>query len=122
MNAGFDRSQKHQDGGEKETTTGWQFATQIEDDGEETLPSKFDIVGGVREQNNRSALLIENREVFPSMLDPAFEDDAPSPKIKATERELAVNSSRTHGIVAKPPMQDGTNSRLAIARFTQGYG
>ena len=63
-------------------TTGWQFATQIEDDGDEN-GANYEVVGDQREQSNRSALLIANRDVFPSMLDPAFEDEeAPSPGIQ----------------------------------------
>ena len=65
--------------GEKETTTGWQFATQI---GDEEDISKFEIVGNYRESNNRSALLIRNQHVLPSMLDPAFEEEDPSPRMK----------------------------------------
>jgi len=59
-------------------TTGWQFATQIEDDEDE---SKFENMGngGFMDRNNQSAILIADRAAFPSMLDPAFEDDLPSP-------------------------------------------
>ena len=60
--------------GEKEMTTGWQFATQIEDDDDEQ-PSRFDFLNQMRDNNNKSALLIENKDIFPSMLDPAFEMD-----------------------------------------------
>jgi hypothetical protein len=66
---------------EKEMTTGWQFATQINDDED---MSKFEVVGQTvfREKNNQSAILIADRAPFPSMLDPAFEDDFPSPKAR----------------------------------------
>ena len=54
-------------------TTGWQFATQIEGDDD---PIKFELKIDPRERNNQSALMIAERQVLPSMLDPAFEDDA----------------------------------------------
>ena len=63
-------------------TTGWQFATQIEDDEE----NRFEIQGDSRGPTTQSALLIANRDVFPSMLDPAFEDDPPTPGHAAQEK------------------------------------
>ena len=66
----------------QEMTTGWQFATQIEDDEE----NRFEIHGDSRGPTTQSALLIANRDVFPSMLDPAFEDDPPTPGRAAEDK------------------------------------
>ncbi len=79
-NNGEYSSFKNRVAGEQEMTTGWQFATQIEDDNEENV-GDYEVIGDHRESQNKSALLIANRDIFPSMLDPAFEDeDAPSPR------------------------------------------
>lgn len=72
---------------EKEMTTGWQFATQIEDDDE---LSKFEIIGSKREMQSKSSLLIEQRQIIPSMLDPAFEDEEMSPRNTELGRSQSV--------------------------------
>ena len=83
-------------------TTGWQFATQIEDDNDDQAGERnyHEVIDDIREHQNKSALLIGNRDVFPSMLDPAFEDedDAPSPRIKVHDM---VNSSHSTHMVNK---------------------
>lgn len=82
-------------------TTGWQFATQIEDDNDDQAGERnyHEVIDDIREHQNKSALLIANRDVFPSMLDPAFEDeDAPSPGIKVHDM---VNSSHSTHMVNK---------------------
>ena len=92
---------------EKEMTTGWQFATQIED---EEDGSKYEIVGGIRDKQNQSALLIANKDVFPSMLDPAFEDE---------DEASQKNSARSLAPIARKNLAEQKNM-LNVARFTQG--
>lgn len=130
--------------GERELTTGWQFATQIEDDdeGDETnergTKAGFEMGAGLgeedyanmqslREAQNRSALLIQNRgEMFPSMLDPAFDEDydeSPGPIAK----EVDINSARS---VEMNMAQMSSNAlqlanrthknKMQVARFTEG--
>ena len=59
--------------GETEQTTGWHFATQIETDEEELIGRSKDL--------HSSALMLAKRDMLPSMLDPAFEEEEcpPSP-------------------------------------------
>ena len=101
----------------QEMTTGWQFATQIEDDNDDQAGERnYEVVDDIREHQNKSALLIANREVFPSMLDPAFEDeDAPSPGIKVHDM---MNSSRSTHLVNKSMVEQ--KNLLQLARNTRG--
>ena len=89
-------------------TTGWQFATQIEDDEE----NRFEIQGDSRGPTTQSALLIANRDVFPSMLDPAFEDDPPSPGRAAHDKPDRVLAPLSRGAAEQKAQQQ-------FARLTQ---
>ena len=88
--------------GERELTTGWQFATQIEDDDDDDErgvenEKGFELGAHVaRESANRSALLIRDREMmFPSMLDPAFDEDYEDASPRPIAKEVELNSARS---------------------------
>ena len=65
--------------GEREMTTGWQFATQIEDEEIEEVGKTTDETIKEAEQLIKT-LDKEEQLIQPSMLDPRFEDDVSLPK------------------------------------------